>query len=453
MIRDQTGRSRARRRAALAASSALSGLLVLLAACSESDPTAPPGETGIAPFRAAATCGACHPQHFEDWKRSMHAYGGVDPIMLAASALATAEAGADAGNDCIQCHSPALVRQNQWLASLPPNADPFIEDLVEDGINCDVCHSIDIIPPMGSIEFLADVDPRGPKLGGIRDPVDNSFHTSRHDNSFQSSSQCRSCHQIFLPNGIGVENTFVEWQDANASGMGLECQTCHMPTYQGTAAEGGPVRTVHRHTFVGVDYAMEDYRGVDRALQLEEIRTLLRERSVTVTPEVPASVTAGTDLTLRFPVTNDLTGHSVPSGTSFRREMWIQLEVRDAADALVYRSGWLEGPDDDLTKTDPDLVSFGSRLLDAGGAQTFFLWRAVDIDESKLLRRAETRPADYTFPVPVGTPGPLTVDVALRFRTFPPEVLRILDLERLLPELVIFDMWTPAGGSYSIAVE
>ncbi|MBZ0268156.1 hypothetical protein K8I85_08365, partial [bacterium] len=386
----------------------------------------------------------CHPQHFAEWVTSMHAFGSVDPVMLASAELARAEQGQAAGDACHDCHSPSLKRQRDWLASLPPEADPVLEDVSLDGISCDVCHSIDLIPPAGDISFLADVDPSGPKLGGIADPVANDFHESKLDHSFRTSVQCRSCHQIHLENGTGVENTFQEWSDSIFSGMGRECQDCHMPAYTGPAATGGPPdRTVHHHTFVGVDFATVPYRGIDRDRQIAAVDSLLRN-SVTVMPELPLVTDPGASVTLRFPVINDRTGHSIPSGTTFSREMWIQLTVRDARDSLVYRSGWLEGADSTLVgeDVDPDLVSFGGRLLDAQGDRTFFLWRAEAIDESRLLPAGETRAAEYAFVVPLDAVSPLRVDVALRFRAFQPEQLIELGLTDLLP-VRIFDMWKP----------
>ncbi len=414
----------------------LAGLLT--AGCAD-ESVAPPddGEADPAPFRAAETCGSCHPNHLAEWKASMHAFGGVDPVLLESVERARLEVGEAAANECIECHSPALVRQERYLASLGPDADPIVEDLSEDGVNCDVCHSIDIVPPLGDISFLHDVDPTGPKLAGIEDPIPNSFHESRADASFRTSAQCRSCHQIFLDDGTALENTFLEWENSILSGQGIECQDCHMPSYTGTAAIGGPERIVHRHTFVGVDYATEPFRGIDRDAQIAEVANLLAN-SVTMTTDVPASVGEGETLTLRFPVTNDRTGHAIPSGTSFSREMWLEVEVRDAADDVVYRSGWLEA-DDSLTESDPDLVKFGSKLYDSDGQPTVFLWRAASIDESGLLQYGDTRVAEYTFDVPPGTPGPLAVNATLWFRSFPPAKLAELDLERLLP-LVRFEM-------------
>ena len=68
-----------------------------------------------------------------------------------------------------------------------------------------------------------------------------------------------------LADSTGVENTYTEWLGSFYSGFGVECQDCHMPAYTGRAAEGGPIRPdVHRHRFVGVDYATIPFRGIDR---------------------------------------------------------------------------------------------------------------------------------------------------------------------------------------------
>jgi hypothetical protein len=371
----------------------------------------------------------------------MHAFGGVDPMMLAMAELAAQEPGEKVGETCRACHAPALVRQEEWVASLPAGANPDLEDLSNDGINCDVCHSVQIVPPIGDIAYLKDVDPHSPKLGGLRDPLPNDFHESLHDNSYSTSIQCASCHQVNLNDGTGIENTFKEWQDANSAGMGQECQTCHMPAYAGEAAVGAPLRPdLHRHWFTGVGYALEEFRGIDRAEQLRRNEELLRD-AVRVETSVPAAVTGGTPLEFYVTVTNHRTGHAIPSGTSFAREMWIDIAVKDASGAVIYRSGALDA-EDDLIR-DPDLAFFGARLLDANGEQTFFTWRATGIDESKLLQFGESREASYSVVVPPGTPGPLSVEAALRFRPLPPALVRDLGLERLLP-IEIFTMWEAA---------
>jgi hypothetical protein len=402
------------------------------------DPEATP--TSFGPFRSAETCGTCHPQHLADWEASMHAYAASDPLMIRMAEMADAESGGGAfrGDDCRRCHGPAQHRQNQWLATLPPGFDPFLEDLTQDGVNCDVCHSVQIVPPVGSIDYLDDVDPDGPKLAGIADPVPNEFHESRRDNSYVTSINCAPCHQVNLPDGTGIENTYTEWSRSSLSGLGnTDCQDCHMPAEIGPAAVGGPDRTIHRHTFVGVDYALEPFRGIDRDAQQQRVADLL-QNSVSVTADVPTSVAAGSTLDVALRVVNDRTGHAIPSGTSFSREMWIEVRVLDGKGATLYHSGALAA-NGDLVE-DADLEWFGSIATDASGARTFFTWRMAAIDESRLLQHGGIRDADYPIDVPAGTTGPLTVETALRFRPLRPEILRLTDLEQYLP-IRVFPMW------------
>lgn len=435
------------RQAAAAIRTAIAcAVAVALGACSDDGGSGPGPDEDLPPFRAAATCGACHPDHLAEWKASMHAFGGVDPLMLAMSDLARQEAGNDAGESCRRCHSPALVRQEEWLAGHAPDEEHPLEDLSEDGVSCDVCHSIAIVPPVGNIDFLAQVDPRGPKLGGIADPVANPFHESREDASFRTSVQCAPCHQLAAPNGTGIENTFREWQDSILSGQGVECQDCHMPSRTGRAAPDGPVRTVHRHTFVGPDYAYGAFRGVDLDAQKADIRELM-QRAVVVDLHVPPTVPPSSALTVQMDLTNAFTGHSVPSGVAFAREMWVELVVKDAAAREIHVSGRLHANGD--LPADPDLVQFGAVLRDGNGDRTFFTWRGVSIDESGLIRHGETRHVEWSVPVPAGTAGPLSVEARVRFRPVSPAMVRMLGQERLLP-IEVFDMWT---GSVEVPLE
>jgi hypothetical protein len=66
--------------------------LLLVSGCTDrgTDPGKKPTPGELGPFRTAAECGVCHPQHLAEWETSMHAFAGVDPVMLAMSSLAAA---------------------------------------------------------------------------------------------------------------------------------------------------------------------------------------------------------------------------------------------------------------------------------------------------------------------------------------------------------------------------
>jgi hypothetical protein len=408
-------------------------LLIVLTGCddrladSEVVPDAPPA------FATAGTCGECHPDQLAEWATSRHAFSGVDPVMHRMATLA----GPDVGAGCKQCHAPAQQRAERL--GLVGTVD-----FAEDGLNCDVCHSWSDVPPVGSVAFMRDVDPSGPKYANLDSPVPTLAHATERRSWYGTSAACASCHQFDLANGTRLENTFIEWEASQLAGMGVECQDCHMPTYTGKAAVDGPVReNLHRHTWVGPDYAYFDFRDIDLDAQKEDIRELL-ENSVGVAVEgMPAAVTAGQPLAFAIRVTNDRTGHSIPSGVSFARQMWIAVSVRDRNDVVVYESGQLT-PDGDLLDPaeDPDRAMFSATMYDASGAPTPFAWEAASIDESGLLRYLESRRASYRVAAaPDAASGPLTVDLALRFRSLSPAVVRQLGLEAILP-IAIFDMWT-----------
>ena len=410
------------------------GLLPALG-CSDKSVNGPGDSQVPPPFAASSACQSCHPDQVAEWESSRHAFSGTDPVMHRMSQIAGAEVGAV----CKQCHAPAQRRLDRLEAA---GVAAFGFEMFEDGLNCDVCHSISEVPPVATADFLDAVDPTGPKYANLPDPVETPAHASERRTWYGTSVACASCHQFNLADGTGLENSFIEWEASSLAGMGIECQACHMPIYTGKAATTGPLREgLHRHKFVGPDYTYMAYRGIDLAQQKADVRELM-ENSVSVTlQDLPADVAPGSSFTFGIKVLNDKTGHSIPSGVSFAREMWIAVTVSDGGGGVVYRSGWLQA-DDDLVTTaeDPDLVTFSAHMFDAAGLPTPFAWLAASIDESGLLPYLATRTASFTVPVPADATGPLTAELALRFRSLPPGIVRELGLESILP-IEVFDMW------------
>jgi hypothetical protein len=271
-------------------------------------------------------------------------------------------------------------------------------------------------------------------------PVPNEAHESLQRPFFATSAQCASCHQVNFPAGGGLENTFVEWSNSNLSGMGIECQDCHMPEYSGQAAVDGPARgNLHRHMFTGVDYAYEAFRGIDLDAQKEEIRTLLQS-SVSMTVHDISSPAPGAPFNFQVTILNDRTGHSIPSGVSFAREMWIEAIVSDGSGTTLLHSGSLH-PNGDLVSPaeDPQLGFFGAIAYDAQGNPTSMNFRAVSLDESRMIPFQTSKTASYTTALPGGVTSPIHLEVVLRFRPVRPSMIRELGLDRLLP-IEVFEM-------------
>ncbi|MCG8606366.1 cytochrome c family protein [bacterium] len=392
-------------------------------------------------FDDATECQTCHPNHYAEWQTSMHAYAFVDPVFFTLNDIGQQRSGQALDQFCVKCHSPLA----SLLGETPPGFDPAaLSNLAKQGVQCDVCHTISTFEPGRSIaKFRLD----GVKQGPIADPVPNSYHGVEFDPRYNKSAICSPCHDVFGPEGTQIEFTSTEWQTSPYTAMGLECQGCHMPTYSGQAAINGPQRDeLHRHTFVGVDIPLVDFPSRDNTIAA--VQELL-QNSVTMDVSLPASVEAGGALAVKVSITNDRTGHNIPSGTIFERQMWIEVLVKDAAtDAIIYQSGTLD-ENGDLLDVNSELVKSGAMTEDTdltlfngtpfkNGNKVPFFWEADHI-ENQSIPPFESRTAVYDIPGPFHS-SLLDASVRLRFRSFPPYFLRAIGQEALVGSLMTFDM-------------
>ncbi|HSH00722.1 MAG TPA: multiheme c-type cytochrome [candidate division Zixibacteria bacterium] len=385
----------------------------------------------ITKYSPAQTCAVCHPDQVEQWQGSMHAYAAKDPVMAAinlAGQMAYVNA-VDQG--CVKCHSMLGSR-----AGLTPWGEYDVDNLpqvAQEGIGCDVCHMMESFNELQNGEINLTEEPI--RYGTIRDPVPNAFHESEFKPFYGRSEYCGTCHDIDNGSGLMFEATFTEWQNGGFTVTGKTCNDCHMPAYIGRATPTSPERVLHDHKFIGTDLAFIDFPGKPEQQQL--VQEML-QNSVTMTLNAPATVTPGADYSFSVDLLNDLTGHNVPSGATFLREVWLQVVVTDAAGDTVYASGLLDANDDlkdddsEFPERDDDLFNLQSTMLRADSVKTWEPWVIAYLVDP-TLRPGETRTANYTFTAPLGVTGPLQVDVALQYRTFPPHVLRGLDLGWMLP--------------------
>ncbi len=395
-----------------------------------------------ATFGNPESCKPCHPNHFQEWQTSMHAYAFSDPIFFKLN-----EIGQERSNDrldqfCIKCHSPVAT----IFGEAPPGFDPAgVSALAKKGVQCDVCHSISSFERGRGIQaFHTDQIKRGP----IPDPQANAFHESAFDLAYEKSKICAPCHDVLSPDDVQIEFTATEWDRSPYAGMGLECQGCHMPAYQGRAAVGGPSRTVHRHTFVGVDVPLVDFPGREQATAL--VRDLL-QNAISLKVTAPSQLKRGEELPASVQIINDKTGHSVPSGAVFERQMWLEVILLDPLRGdVLFESGTLDD-NGDLLNSKSEAVRAGIVPADSNlalyhgtpyrnGEETLFFWEADAIRENTIPAFSSST-AEYRMPLSMAT-STVQLQIRLRFRSFPPYLLRAIGKAELLQEMPIFDMAT-----------
>lgn len=421
-------------RAGLSLILGLSVMTVISGCANERNPT---HDTGRGPFEVraedfspSAACGTCHSQHYEEWSGSMHAYAMADPVWIAArnagqSAYANALAGA-----CTPCH--ATIAHRAGLVSWGPIDFDNLPPQATEGVGCDVCHTISTLHGASNASFA--LAPGRIKQGTIADPQRTSAHESVYNPLYADGAYCGSCHDLKLDNGLELEMLYQEWEQEGFAATGKTCNDCHMPEYAGSAAPGAPVRTLHRHYMPGVDIALIDFPH--RETQFQLVTDLLRS-AVTMEAELALSPEPDGGADLVVALTNDGTGHNVPSGVPFNREMWLEVIVRDASGTVLYTSGGLDENGDLMDSSrDPDLFNAQATMLKADSTPTFNTWEALYLINPSI-RPGETRRVEYHIDTRDAFPGPLTSNIRLRFRSFPPPLLRALGLHELLPVPII----------------
>lgn len=408
------------------------------------DPLSRPAEPTLDPsdFAASADCVGCHPDQVAQWETSSHAYAMVDPVFRALVEIRQDDFAGAQDPFCTQCHSAIGTRGGEIV-------DGFhwsdLSEVTLEGVTCTACHSVSHLERASNSGHV--LDPGGPLRGPFTDPEPSSAHESVGTDLLGTASFCGGCHDVVELDGLNLERPFAEWQESPAAEEGRPCQTCHMPTSTGPATnQGTRDRTLRSHRFVGVDLPLlEDFLTPEQELQkLVEAEQLLATAATLLVE--PGPFVPGEQLDLYVTVQNDIDAHNLPTGSTFIRQLWVELTARDVEGTVLYRTGDLDAAGDlrdHWSELDPygdqDLLSFASNLVDEAGNPELFPWRAAE-HTSASLAPLYARTATLFVPTAGATAGPVTVEARLRFRPYPPHLLRALGLEDAISRVPIIDL-------------
>lgn len=332
---------------------------------------------------------------FDLWRSSMMANAARDPFwhaMVEAETLATPAAAAAIEAKCTQCHAPLLAAEHQLTDAGPVTIAMLFEDtpaakLGLDGVSCTLCHQIEDQqlgdPASFSGHWVVAGEGRiyGPHADPFTMPMQN--HTGKlpvEGHQIEASALCGTCHTLITdaldPQGqatggrLAEQTPYLEWRNsafsterAQVGPDAISCQGCHVPR---SSLAGLPITTriarrpmgddfppidarepYGRHVFVGGNTLMlAILRDNAEALRPNAPReafdaTLVatREQLEHASAELVIESAPREGDTLRVGVrARALTGHKFPTGFPSRRA-FLQVEVRDAADELVFMSG------------------------------------------------------------------------------------------------------------------
>ncbi len=319
------------------------------------------------------------------------------------------------------CHTDLTIERANGI--IAQSAIPISAHGVSlDGVSCEFCHkTLDVtINPETNLPYPDMPGILSMKLSRPSDESEQVFYGTildvNVDDSYlpllSESRFCAGCHYGVMGGVVGmgevtggalIYNSYGEWLDSPYSdpATGKTCQDCHMPVSDANwsvlASKGGLARDYvefHDHTMPGV---------TDENLL---------QNSVTMTGTAERRADR---LEVQVSITNDQTGHSIPTDTPIRS----MILVVEALDADGEPLALAEGP------VNPDYSgdlgglpgkTFAKILRDdwTGEMPTAAIWRPVTIVEDSRIVALATDTTRYTFELPASEAA--TVNVRLIFR-------------------------------------
>jgi hypothetical protein len=209
---------------------------------------------------------------------------------------------------CNGCHAPLA-----FLAGDVPPPRPEKGSRANEGVSCDVCHTITGRAGDPSVNFNWISEPGRVKQGN-RPGADSPYHRIRESPFLRTAEFCGTCHNEQDPWGVFVKSTQLEWKEGPHGKAGIVCQDCHMPPARGRSARMAPERgDVRQHLFHGA-------HDPGKLSGVAEVRVHPEAREVE--PGDPVRIVAV--------VVNAKAGHKIPSGSAEERVLWLHVEARDA---------------------------------------------------------------------------------------------------------------------------
>ena len=264
-------------------------------------------------FEKPQVCGSCHVDFYMQWQQAMMSQSYThhwDEIEYFKLAVPHAEkdpvvAGVKAG--CNGCHAPTA-----FIAGNVPPPPPAQKSRANEGVSCDVCHTITGVKGDPPHNFSFTIQP-GRIKNGNRDGVESPHHITMKNDFISTTEFCGNCHNEKSPYGIWVKSTQLEWKAGPYAKEGVRCHDCHMPKGEGKNSKlSKTYPDVSQHLFHGA-HSEAKLRGT--------IEVLIHPDTREIEP--------GEKIILTVQAFNHKAGHKVPSGSSEERQLWLTVTAYD----------------------------------------------------------------------------------------------------------------------------
>lgn len=411
-------------------------VLLVLVALSALPPAIAVGSATLPPeYQVASVCGYCHDALYTQFQGSLHDRAAVDLVYLYEVRLAQKQTDGLVGPFCLKCHSPAGHLRGETSPPAGEGDGSTLSAQGKAGVTCDFCHTIEGKEKgrIGNGSFVSDpgLVKRGP-WGDSLSPGHETAESALH----QSSEVCGVCHDVYHPaNGLPLEATYTEWKSSDWAEQGVRCQDCHMTRgpgqrepVGGVAATFGPARpALFEMSFVGANTVFGDTGRAERLLQ----------SAATLAVEVkgPASVSAGDALQCVVTVANTGAGHSLPTGLTDLRRMWLEVTAVDG-----------DGQGVPVGKVEYQTV-FAD---EAGNHDHVPVWFAASVHSDRRVPANGQVVETLKFDWPKGVRSDARVRAELKYMSFPQEVADQAGLGVEVPVVMMASAEAPVNVASSI---
>jgi len=402
-------------------------------------------------FPDAAYCGHCHQEAYHEWRQALHSNSFRTPFYRASVNILVRTKGPEFARHCDSCHNPVGV-----LAGALTTGSQLDRSFDRDGVTCSVCHSIQSVQSkLGNGSFVMGipavmVDENGNRIPGIVPDSEIFAHLDRHAKAvmqdfYHTPEFCSACHKANLPTPLNdykwirAFTAYDEWQNSKFSQRTpltfypadfTTCQDCHMKREAISMPDYGAKHgTLASHRWLAGNTAVPFYYGFDEQLNktIEFLKSgnylnvdlfALRMGSTgsVIAPlgTTPFNLKQGETVETYVVIQNKNIGHSLIPEVRDLYEAWVQFTVKDAADHVIYESGFLK-PDGML---DTRAHSFTNRPVDITGnfVDNHKVWTIHSVAYDNTIQAGRSALVRYEFQIPENAKSPLTITARVNYR-------------------------------------
>ena len=414
-------------------------------------------------------CLRCHEDTHEQWAHSAHRFSSFNNPAYLFSVTETRKVALERDGDvqasrfCAGCHDTVPFFSGAFD---DPDFDMENHPTAQAGITCTSCHAITHInSPRGNSDYTIEEPLHYPFAFSDNDflkwvneqlvKANPSFHKKTFLKPLHSTPEfCGSCHKVHLPEELNHykwlrgQNHYDPFLLSGVSGHGItsfyyppnaetNCNGCHMPLersdqFAAQFFDDSGTLTVHDHQFPSANTAIPHLLGMPEWVN-DKHRAFLdgvmrvdifgvrdgadidAPLTAPIRPETPV-LRPGEDYLIETVIRTVKMGHIFTQGTADSNEIWMDVTVRDG-DRIIGRSGGMEP---DHNAVDPWSHFVNAYVLDRDGNR---IDRRNAQDIFTALYSNQIPPGagsvvHYAVTIPEDVIGPVTIDVALKYRKF-----------------------------------